>query len=461
MTSSEHYLDGLQSGDCREVEDLHGKCGIYTRDSLVESVLDAVHWTATSDLRQAALLEPAAGDGAFVVAAATRLVRSFRAQGLEPKTEVLADRIRAWEIHPREAIAARTRVTEALRALGLHHRTASSCASRWITTGDFLLADQATNTFTHAVGNPPYVRWSKVPPNLRAQYERILPSGIASGDLMLAFLDRSLRSLLPGGHCGFVCSDRWMHMRFAEPFRQKWLPWLDIHSNEQVDARDAFDQSVDAYPSVVVASKRSTARQAPEISAKQNGITLADLGCTIRVGPALGCRSAFVLKAGESSVESQLLEPWVGSAELNEGAIAWQGRRVIAMHDEEGTLRVLNDYPRLASRLEKYRAQLEDRAIVRNGAPWYRPIDRIRAKDWERPKLLLPELARTPRVAIDRSGLIPSHGVYCIFVDDDDVERVYDQLKEGQLASALAQVSPRVKGGYLRCYKRFLLLARF
>jgi hypothetical protein len=85
----------------------------------------------------------------------------------------------------------------------------------------------------------------------------------------------------------------------------------------------------------------------------------------------------------------------------------------------------------------------------------------VRAEDWSRPKLLVPEIAKVPRVAIDLSGAIPSHGVYAIFVVDDDVSRIYDRLKSGKLAAALSDVAPRIGSEYLRCYKRFLNLARF
>jgi len=98
---------------------------------------------------------------------------------------------------------------------------------------------------------------------------------------------------------------------------------------------------------------------------------------------------------------------------------------------------------------------------VENGAPWYRPIDRVCAADWSRHKLLVPEIAKTPRVAIDRSGTVPSHGVYAIFAPNDDVDVIYEKIRDGKLAAALDGISPRVNGGYIRCYKRFLLMARF
>ena len=59
-------------------------------------------------------------------------------------------------------------------------------------------------------------------------------------------------------------------------------------------------------------------------------------------------------------------------------------------------------------------------------------------------------------MAIDRTGAIPSHGVYAIFAPEDDIEALYEKLRDGKLAKALDGIAPKVKGGYVRCYKRFL-----
>ena len=126
------------------------------------------------------------------------------------------------------------------------------------------------------------------------------------------------------------------------------------------------------------------------------------------------------------------------------------------MFDDDGRLLDLRSFPRLERRLKRFFPELTNRYIVRHGAPWYRTIDRIRAADWRRPKLLVPELAKTPCIALDRSGAVPSHGVYAIFTPSDRIERLYETLRNGGLARALDGIAPRLKGNYTRCYKRFL-----
>jgi hypothetical protein len=405
-------------------------------------------------------LEPAAGDGTFVLEAARRLIASMARRKITLCIANLNDRIRAFEIHPREARHARRNVSRLLRDLGVHHSTAAACATEWIMTADFLVSKLPANSFTHVVGNPPYVRWSKVPTPLRERYERSLPVDIVGGDLFLPFMDRSLTVLRAGGAFGLICSDRWRYMAFARGFRTRWLPHMIISSEKTIGASEAFDRAVDAYPTILIGTKRTRTRRGPLREVVPSGRTLAELGCSIRVGPALGHSAAFVLQPDEVGVEPELLRPWLDGTEVMEGLINWTGRHVIAMHDIDGTLLKLSRFPLLKKRMRRFRKHLIERSIVANGAQWFRTIDRVRVVDWTRPKLLVPELAKIPRVAIDRTGAVPSHGVYAIFAADDNVDVIYDHLSNGKLASALEGISPRVKGGYVRCYRRFLNLIR-
>jgi hypothetical protein len=67
-------------------------------------------------------------------------------------------------------------------------------------------------------------------------------------------------------------------------------------------------------------------------------------------------------------------------------------------------------------------------------------------------------MAKTPRLALDESGAVPSHGIYAIFArsTEADIESLYRSLAGGGLARALEGKAPKVKGGYVRCYKRIL-----
>jgi hypothetical protein len=438
---------------------LHDRCGIYTKTVVVRRILDAIQWRERVDLSSAKLLEPAAGDGAFLVEAARRLVASLRRLGIHPTLRVLGPRIVAYELHRPAAHAARRKVVSALREAGIDEKTAARCAQKWVLNRDFLLASLRPELVSHVAGNPPYVRWSKIPTYLRARYDQVLADKLRGGDLFIPFLDRSLTVLASGGRFGFVCSDRWKYSAFASAFRAKWGPLTRITSETRISSRKAFAKPVHSYPSITIGVKRAGA--ARKALSRTRGKTLEELGCSIRVGPALGGRAAYVIPAGPCDVELELLHPWVRASDIKDGRICSSGHRVVAMHDSDGDLLPLRAYPLLGKRLRRFQTALSGRSIVAlRDRHWYRPIDRIRAEDWSRPKILVPELARKPRCAIDRSGAIPAHGVYAIFAHDDNVDRVYAGLKSGRLGRAIRKIAPQVNGGYWRCYKRFLSMIR-
>ena len=438
------------------IDELHRLCGIYTMPEVAGEILDAVGWREDADLSDVRLLEPAAGNGEFVVQAGRRLVASYRARGIEPRVGMLREQIVAFELQPRAAAEAQCRIADALGKMGVHHRTAAACSAAWIRNADFLLADMPEAAFTHVVGNPPYIRWSKIPGVLKSIYEDRLPREVVGGDLFLPFLDRSFTLLRASGECGFLCSDRWLYMAFAERFRKRWLRMLDIRSNASVISTDVFTRRVDAYPTILIASKRKTRKVGRQVAGKRTGRTLDELGYAIKAGPALGHTPAFVIQPGENDVEIELLHRWIDSSEVLDGSINWSGRQVITMFDDKGNLVDLRKFPKLKNRLWRFSSKLKKRSIVRNGAPWYRTIDRVRSVDWSRPKLLVPELAKIPRIAIDRSGAVPSHGIYAIFSPHDCIEDLYEKLRDGGLARSLNGIAPKIKGGYTRCYRRFL-----
>ena len=446
------------SDDClAAINALHGSCGVYTRPALVRSLLDRIGWTCDADLANARLLEPGTGDGAFLVEAAKRLVASFVRRGLPLRIDTLRERVLAYELVSAEANKARERIVAELKALGIHHATARACARAWVKSEDFLLAELPDTCFSHIVGNPPYIRWSKLPPSIASAYAEKLPRTIARGDLYMPFLHRSFEHLQPQGRCAFVCSDRWRYAVYGDDFRARWTASLQIDTEPAGDPKDLFDRDVYVHPEILTATPRATPKPLT-IKRQAAGKTLAELDCTVRVGPALGVTSAFVLEPGEADVEPQLLHRWVDAQEVHHGEIHWRGRHVISPFDETGTIIELHDFPLLAARLHRFSDRLRARHIVRKGAVWYRTIDKLVPSAWTAPKLLIPEIAKSPRVAIDLSGAVPSHGTYAVFSHSLDIEDVYDRLKNGKLARALAPVAPTVKGRYTRCYRRFLAM---
>src|SRR5260370_28550096 len=192
-------------------------------------------------------------------------------------------------------------------------------------------------------------------------------------------------------------------MAFAERFRRKWLPRIIIKSERKSSSVEAFDDNVDSYPTILIGSKRPLGEKTHKLRKVKRGKPYADLGCVVNVGATLGHTPAYVVAPHEDDVEPELLQPWIDGTEIAEGRLSWKGRRVVVMYGNDEKLVDLKRFPLLRARLRRFNARLQTRSIVINGAPCFRPIHRVIAANWSRPKLLVPKLAKTTRLAIHRT----------------------------------------------------------
>lgn len=111
---------------------------------------------------------------------------------------------------------------------------------------------------------------------------------------------------------------------------------------------------------------------------------------------------------------------------------AWQchpGNRMILYphQDREGRAApvALDDYPRAAAYLESHRDRLESRSYVaKAGRKWFEIWVPQKPALWERRKVVFPDIAETPRFAVDESGAVVNGDCYWIVVDDPDVAEV-------------------------------------
>lgn len=118
-------------------------------------------------------------------------------------------------------------------------------------------------------------------------------------------------------------------------------------------------------------------------------------------------------------------------------------------------------FPQAARHFVHHQVHLRARACVRNGKGavgdrWHRTIDLVDSALWCREKILLPEIMRSPRLALDADGHIPAHGIYAVFSDVWPVSLLRDLLAAGVFGLTMECIAPRLHGDYKRCYKRFL-----
>jgi len=147
-----------------------------------------------------AVMEPSAGDAAFLVEAVRRLTELGAVQ----------PRVTGVEIHEHSARVAAERVADAGGVPTVIH-------------SDFFLVDP-TPTYDAVIGNPPYIRYQDFTGESRARSRAAaLSAGVALTGLAsswAAFTIQSALFLRPGGRMGLVLPAELLSVNYAAPVRQ-------------------------------------------------------------------------------------------------------------------------------------------------------------------------------------------------------------------------------------------------
>lgn len=475
------------------VAQVHAHCAVYTQPEVAESILDRLGWTSEADLSGRRLLEPSCGDGAFLLPAVDRLLSSRQRFGGVDEASV-ADSIVAFEFDESTSTALRAQVAGRLSRAGLSRAAARRVSLHWIRCDDFLLASDLA-PFTDVVGNPPYMRWSKVPAPLRAKYELALPSHAARGDLCLAFVCRSVELMSPrSSRVAFLCSDRWLRCSYGSKARGvleetarltlhigvQNVPVfagtrkVDAHAAVSILERDAGAAAVVGNASSIADLRRRLLRTAPQPTRSgaglhgRNGAVLArhdladafqdiastcsqlsTVGVEVRCGLALGSTAAFVIE-GPTSVERSRLIPFAKTKDLQGGSELRSSSKVVNVWESNGDLIDLSRYPNLMAHLEPFRADLAKRACVKKPEQWYRTIDRLDLGRIAAPKLLVAGMSKFARVATSRGGIQHSNALYAITSSEWPLDALFTVFQAGVLDLFAAVLAPRFRGNVKR-----------
>lgn len=477
---------------------------VFTRREVVEFILDLVGYTKDAPLDSYRLLEPACGHGDFLLPAVDRLLQVARKKHLPPAA--LCACVMATEVHPASLDETRTRVAKLLSTYAIVGEDAAHLLDHWLIAGDFLLAD-IDGTFSHVVGNPPYLRPESVPPRLMAEYRARYTTIFDRADLYIPFFERGLKLLGTGGKLGYICSDRWMKNRYGAPLRA--LVARDYHLACYVDMVDtpAFTSDVVAYPAITVIERapgmitriahrpeidsttlrtlaasltdRQTSLACIEVEAIACGSepwvldtstqtklvrrleaafpTLAEAGCTVGIGVATGADQVFIGGDATLDVEPERKLPLITTRDITSGDICWQGKMVLNPFADDGALVDLESYPRFAAYLSRHAEAIGKRHVARNNPrAWYRTIDKIDPRLTTTPKLLIPDIKGDAHIVLDEGSYYPHHNLYYITSSDWPLPALQAVLSAGIAKLFVSAYSVRMRGGHLRFQAQYL-----
>lgn len=483
---------------------------VFTRREVVEFILDLAGYSADKPLHTYRLLEPALGQGDFLIPVVERLLTVYHSYISEGSGVVsdLCNSIRAVEVHYQSIEETRAKLIALLQQHGVSDCDAKQLLDAWLIKGDFLLVD-LSQTFTHAVGNPPYVRQELIPNVLMAEYRARYSTIYDRADLYIPFIERCLTCLSPGGTLGFICADRWMKNKYGGPLRA--MVARQYHLACYVDMVDtpAFHSEVIAYPAITIIRKEkpgltrvahrpridrtvlaelAKAMQGGNLPKRSDVVEIAGIaknsepwilqsfdqlavvrrleadypileatGCKVGIGVATGADKVYIGPFESLDVESDRKLPLVKTKDIESGNVSWQGLGVINPFRDDGSLVDLIAYPKLARFLERHADAIRKRNCAKkNPKGWYRTIDRIYPDLTYRPKLLIPDIKGKAHIVYEEGHFYPHHNLYFITSDDWNLKALQAVLQSGIAKLFVSIYSTRMRGGYFRFQAQYL-----
>lgn len=486
-----------------------GRGAIFTRREVVDFILDLSGYTADQRLSDTRLLEPSMGEGDFLLPAIERLLDSHFARGDSSDiVQELGDCVTAVELHKASYEHAQKLVIETLTRRGIQLAQARALTARWLLQGDFLLLDHS-RSFTHVIGNPPYIRQELIPDVLMAEYRRRYTTIYDRADIYVPFIEQSLSLLAPRGCVAFICSDRWIKNRYGGPLRK--LIAEKHHLRYFVDMVDtpAFHSDVIAYPAIFVIGqekggqtkvaarppveseallslsrelKSSSATQSERVSEihlpgtsdqpwmleaseelslirriETEFPTLDEAGCKVGIGVATGADKVFIGNFDALDVEPDRKLPLVMTKDISSGIMNWRGMGVINPFGADGKLVSLSSYPKLKAYLEKNGDEIRARHVSKkNPDGWFRTIDRIYPELANKPKLLIPDIKGEANIVYEAGQFYPHHNLYFVTSEEWDLLALQAVLLSAVTRLFISSYSTKMRGGYLRFQAQYL-----
>lgn len=183
---------------------------IYTPAHIVHKILDSVGFDGPSALGRP-ILDPACGDGRFLVEAVNRIAKCSDEKDLEENLT----HVHGWDIDPVAVAVCKENLDRAVAHLGVK--------VKWnVQLADSLKFGLFTQQrFDFVVGNPPYIRIQ----NLSSEVRKYIQQNFwfckrGSTDMYLAFCELAEKLLSPSGVCGFITPNTYFHTKAGEAMRQ-------------------------------------------------------------------------------------------------------------------------------------------------------------------------------------------------------------------------------------------------
>lgn len=477
-----------------------GNGSVFTKTEVVNFILNLIGYSQDSDIRRRKILEPAMGNGDFLVPIVKRLLASYRNYGDKDLT-TLSDSIRAVEKDKVTFREAKMNILHTLESEGIEEDVSLYLVNNWLVNDDFLMQSFPFK-FDFIVGNPPYVRQEMIPGDLLYKYKNKFETISDRADLYIPFIEHSLNLLNKKGKLGFICSDRWTKNRYGRLLRNFISSKFHLDYYIDMNGVDAFHDDVIVYPAITVISRNkeksikivdgkkidfheyssiseelidaklsisSNMRELYSVFHGENPWLLGmeahvdlirklealyppieETGIKIGIGVATGADKVFIVDK-DLDIEEDRKIPLATTKDIRSGSIVWRGKCVINPFSSNGTLIDLALYPKLKGYFERSREVLCKRHCAKNDSDrWYKTIDKIWIDIIKQKKILIPDIKTHAHIVIDNGEYYPHHNLYYIISHSWDLNALKAVLLSNITKLFISEYSTKMQGGCFR-----------
>lgn len=417
---------------------------VFTNIEVVLYLLDEVDYNQKFDLGNVRILEPSCGLGAFAHEIVKRLFHSsikFKFDFIE----ALNRNVCFIDVNINSIEYLKNNIYNLIKRMGFNPDLIDDV----IYVSDDYLRYDFYNNFDCIVGNPPYIRHENINLPAKEIYRKTYKTFKYRADIYIPFYEKSLDLLTDKGKLSFICSNRWLYNQYGGLLREKVAKEFQLSKLLNIEKSNPFNENVVAYPCITTITQKQNSNNythyyttndkilnlqaitfksinSPkndnwsnlflEYDINHNSLSgILEQGFKIGIGVATGADKVFIRNEDEiNGIEQERLIPIIVSKSLKGNKINWDRSYVINPFERD-KLCNLDNYPNLKKYLYKNKDILMQRHIAKkNPANWYKTIDKIKLDLIIKPKLLLPDLAESKFIHLDKGNFYPHHNVYYI-----------------------------------------------
>ena len=359
-----------------------------------------------------------------------------------------------------------------------------------------------THGFDAVIGNPPYVRQEKIKElktTLKSQYDCYT----GTADLYVYFYERGFQLLRDNGILTYISSNKYLRAAYGKKLRDFLARQCTV--SQLIDFGDAPVFASIAYPSIITASKTHTQGNHLRAINWDRGAPIDEFETIFRTKRFTMPQDALIADSwqlafpvvlnlleklrnagkplGEyvkgrfySGIKTGLNEAFVVDREMRDKLIAehsssaqvlkpfLRGRDVKRWQIENSDLYLcyvgwglpIKKYPAIYAQLKEFEERLKARSEVKQGrVPWY-ALSRYASDYWqefEKFKIVYPDIAVSPQFAYDESGAYGGNTMYIVPTKEI---WLLGLLNSKAVFWFYTKTSTQIRGGFVRFIAQYV-----